>query len=82
MSASLEQVGTHGMTRDEEAFCNYINAGLRNRGLDAHFSYVRRKSRGGFDFDLVENIGDERYLDVFDGLTDSGWIRFQQSRDS
>jgi hypothetical protein len=82
MSASLEQVGTNDMTRDEQAFCDYINAGLRNRGLEVHFSYVRRKSTGGFDFDLVENIGDERYLDVFDGLTVNGWIRYHESRGS
>jgi hypothetical protein len=67
------------MTREEEAFCDYINAGLKDRGLDAHFGYVKRERRG-FDFDLVKNIHDERYLDVFDGLAVSGWLRFQQSK--
>ena len=80
MSASLEQIGARGMTLEEEAFCGHINAGLKNRGLDARFNYVKRKSSGGFDFDLVENIQDERYLDVFDGLNASGWILFHQSK--
>ncbi|WP_148700775.1 hypothetical protein [Candidatus Nitrososphaera evergladensis] len=81
MTATLEHVQSHGiMTPDEAAFCDYLNASLQSRNLDAHFNYVRHKKSGGFDFDLEENIQDERYLDVFDGLTMSGWLRFQSER--
>lgn len=77
MSASLEQVRTDGMTSDEAAFCDYLNEDLKSRGLDARFNYVKRKG-AGFDFDLSENISDERCLDVFDSLTDGGWTRFHR----
>lgn len=85
MTATMERVqspeaNTTMMTPDETAFCDYLNASLTNRCLDAHFNYVRHKKNGGFDFDLVENIQDERYLDVFDGLTMSGWLEFLSER--
>jgi hypothetical protein len=76
MTATLEHVDSYGMTSDEIAFCNYINASLKSRSLDARFNYVKHKKNGGFDFDLVENIQNEHYLEVFDGLTMSGWLRF------
>ena len=79
MTATLEHVSP-SMTPDEVAFCDYLNAGLQSRGLDARFNYVRHKKDGGFDFDLVENIRGERYLEVFDGLTMSGWLRFLSER--
>jgi hypothetical protein len=66
------------MTPDEAAFSDYLNAGLQ--GLDARFNHVRHKKNGGFDFDLVENIQGERYFEVFDGLTMSGWLRFLSER--
>ncbi|AIC14942.1 hypothetical protein [Nitrososphaera viennensis] len=84
MTATLEHVqgnsGSMMMTPDEAAFCDYLNASLQSRGLDARFNYVRHKKSGGFDFDLEENIQDGRYLDVFDGLTMSGWLRFLSER--
>lgn len=79
MTATLEHVSP-SMTPDETAFCEYLNARLQSRGLDARFNYVRHKENGGFDFDLVENIQSERYLEVFDGLTMSGWLRFLSER--
>lgn len=79
MTATLEHVPP-SMTPDEVAFCDYLNARLQSRGLGAHFNYVKRKKNGGFDFDLVENIQGERYLEVFDGLTTSGWLRFLTER--
>jgi hypothetical protein len=79
MTATLEHMPS-GMTSDESAFRDYLNASLQSRGLDARFNYVKHKKNGGFDFDLQENIQDERYLDVFDGLTTSGWLRFLSER--
>jgi hypothetical protein len=79
MTATLERV-LPDMTSDEAAFCDYLNAGLQSRGLDARFSYVKHKKCGGFDFDLIESIQGERYLEVFDGLTMSGWLRFLSER--
>lgn len=79
MTAALEHVSP-SMTSDEMAFCDYLNASLQSRGLDARFNYVKHKKNGGFDFDLVENIQGERYLEVFDGLTASGWLRFLSER--
>jgi hypothetical protein len=79
MTATLEHMPS-GMTSDESAFRDYLNASLQRRGLDARFNYVKHKKNGGFDFDLEENTQDERYLDVFDGLTMSGWLRFLSER--
>lgn len=79
MTATLEHVSS-GMTPDEQAFCDYLNASLQSRGLDARYNYVKHKKNGGFDFDLIENIKSERYLEVFDGLTMSGWLRFLSER--
>lgn len=79
MTATLEHVSS-AMTPDEQAFCDYLNASLRSRGLDARYNYVKHKKNGGFDFDLVEDIKSERYLEVFDGLTMSGWLRFLSER--
>jgi hypothetical protein len=79
MTAALEYVSP-GMTPDEQAFCEYLNASLKSRGLDARYNYVKHKKSGGFEFDLVENMRNERYLEVFDGLTPSGWLRFLSER--
>ncbi|MEW5841356.1 hypothetical protein [Nitrososphaera sp.] len=94
MTASLEQVEKHvgvvaaaptatptvTMTPDEAAFCSQVNADLQSRGLNAHFNYIRRKSTGGFEFDLAENEDTERCLDVFDRVTATGWLRFLSER--
>lgn len=82
MTATLERVQSPDavMTPDEAAFCDYLNASLQSRSLDARFNFVRHKKNGGFNFDLEENIQGERYLDVFDGLTMSGWLRFLSER--
>jgi hypothetical protein len=76
MTATLEHVESQEMGSDEIAFRDYLNERLKARGLDAYFSYVRRKKDGGYDFNLIDNVDDERYLDVFDDLTMSGWYRF------
>ena len=74
MSSTLQQVRTNEMTSDESAFCDYLNRDLQNRGLDAHFNYIKRKE-AGFDFDLVESLPGERCVDVFDNLTAAAWTR-------
>lgn len=79
MTAALEYVSS-GMTPDEQAFCDYLNAGLQSSGLDARFHYVKHKKNGGFDFYLAEDVRNERYLEVFDSLTMSGWLRFLSER--
>jgi hypothetical protein len=79
MTAALEHVSS-GMTPDEQAFCDYLNTGLQSRGLNARFHYVKHKKNGGFDFYLVEDVRSDRYLEVFDGLTMSGWLRFLSER--
>ena len=81
MTATLEHAQDYGiMTPDESAFCDYLNTNLKRRALDARFNYIKHRKNGGFDFDLDENTEGEKYLDVFDGLTMRGWLRFLSER--
>ena len=58
VTALFEDGPTGCMTADEIDSKDYLNASLRGRGIDAHFSYVMHKNSGCFEFDLEENIKD------------------------